>query len=246
MRVLLVGGSPDVTSSVVLQEAANGCDKVVAIDRGLDALMNAGIYPDLFCGDADSISDEGRSLIEEAFCSASDNFSCTMTHNGPCGGGEPPMFEIERYNPAKDYTDLSLALRAIRERWGSCDVVCTFLSGGKPDHFLGVMGCLSAYDAGAVQLVENTFSGRILHGGQNWSIDGAEGRRLSVIALADGTCVSERGTRWETDHLELPLLSDRGVSNVIDDAHASVICNEGVLVAYLFNEKSPLARERSR
>lgn len=246
MRVLLVGGSPEVASSKVLQNAAEGCDRVVAVDRGLDALLKAGVNPDLFCGDVDSVSGEGRSLIEAASRMASDYPSCEAGCDDSHEYSGLPLFEIERYNPAKDYTDLSLALRAIRERWGSCDVVCTCLSGGKPDHFLGVMGCLSAYDAGAVQLVENTFSGRILHIGQSWSIDGAEDRRLSVIALAEGTRVTERGTRWETDLLELPLLSDRGVSNVIDNAHASIICDEGVLVAYLFNEKSPLARERSR
>ena len=54
-RVLVVGGSPQGASPEVVRRAAQGCDAVVAVDRGLDAVLAAGLICDLFCGDADTV-----------------------------------------------------------------------------------------------------------------------------------------------------------------------------------------------
>lgn len=137
MRVLIVGGSPEPCSPETLCAAASGCDAVVAVDRGLDALRAAALHCDLFCGDADSVSEQGAALVA---CAEGD---------GPSSGS----FAVERYNPHKDYTDLSLALRAVRERWGSCAVRATCLTGGAPDHYLAALGRLVAWD-GPVELYE--------------------------------------------------------------------------------------------
>lgn len=39
-----------------------GEDHVVAVDRGLDALLGAGLGCDVYVGDADIVSDEGQQL----------------------------------------------------------------------------------------------------------------------------------------------------------------------------------------
>ena len=99
-RVLVVGGSPERSSVQTIRFAQSGCDRIVAVDRGLDAVLEAGLLCDLFCGDADTVGERGLSLVEQAQ-------SCL----------EGAAFEVERYDPNKDAPDLALALRAIEKRW---------------------------------------------------------------------------------------------------------------------------------
>lgn len=216
LSVLLVGGSPEASSSVLLNQLAGQSDVVVAVDRGLDAVLDAGLVPTLFCGDADSVSANGASYLERARDGSS-------------------SFEIEKYNPYKDATDLALALRAISERWHGERVIATSLSGGRPDHALGVLGCLARYDSGPIELVENAFSARFLHSGESWYIRGARNQTFSAISLENGSVISEIGMEWEVDHLTMDALSDRGVSNVVRSCAARIDCHRGSVIAFLLN-----------
>ena len=40
--------------------------------------------------------------------------------------------------------------------------------------------------------------------------------------------------RWNLDHKRVALLSDLGVSNVIDSDGAAIMCHEGVIAAWAF------------
>lgn len=208
-RVLVVAGSPQVASADTLREAARGCEAVVAVDRGLDAVLAAGLSCDLFCGDADTVSAEGAALAASGKLAA------------------------ERYDPHKDDTDLGLALRAIRARWGAVGIRATCASGGRPDHLLGVLGRLAGW-AGPVELVEDGMRGRVLRAGESWAIEGAAGATFSVVPTAPGTVLTEHGMRWELDHAPVALLSDLGISNVVEASRAAVSCHEGCAVTYLF------------
>ena len=214
IKVLLVGGSPERSSVETLRGVAAGVSHVVAVDRGLDAALEAALEVDLFCGDADTVSVEGLAYVR--------------SHGAPCGS-----LEFERYDPHKDFTDLSLALRAVGERWPSADVVCCDLTGGAPDHYLGVIGCLMRYE-GHVRMVEDGLEARLLRDGDSWRIEDHAGARFSLVALAEGTVASETGMRWEVDHADLPLLGDLGISNVIERESARVICHEGRAIAFVF------------
>lgn len=55
------GGEPE-----LLCHLAGECDHIVAVDRGLDALLGAGLSCDVYVGDADTVSDEGRALVDAA------------------------------------------------------------------------------------------------------------------------------------------------------------------------------------
>ena len=81
-KVLVVCGSPVVASADLLRQLARECDHVVAVDRGLDALLGAGLCCDVYVGDADTVSDTGRALVDTV-----------------------EAFEVERHDP---YKDLSL------------------------------------------------------------------------------------------------------------------------------------------
>ena len=214
LRVLIVGGSPDRSGRETVCGAASDSDVIVAVDRGLDVLLDAGLSCDLFCGDADTVSAAGAQLVEQAQLDGS--------------------FEVERYNPHKDDTDLGLALSAIEERWPGAELMFTCVSCGSPDHALGVLGRLKDASPDPLTIVEDDFSAVILQGGSHWDIYGSRGQRFSCIPLSPVAVVSESGFRWDVDKLELPLLSDRGISNVVEDDDACVTCHAGTVICWLF------------
>ncbi len=211
-KVLVVCGSPVVASADLLRRLAGKCDHVVAVDRGLDALLGAGLGCDVYVGDADTVSDAGRALVDAA-----------------------TDFEVERHDPYKDYTDLALALDAIRRRWPNAELVATCATGGRPDMALSVLGLLASYKGAPVWIAEDETSARILHGGESWTIENAEGKTFSIIAIAPNTEVSEHGLEWELDHSPLGLLADTGISNIVRST-AKITVHVGTAIAYLLRE----------
>lgn len=208
-KVLVVCGSPVVASAELLSRLAGECDHVVAVDRGLDALLGAGLGCDVYVGDADTVSDAGRALVDAA-----------------------EAFEVERHDPYKDYTDLALALDSVRRRWPDAEVVTTCATGGRPDMALSVLGLLAGYEDAPIWIAEDRVVARILHAGESWIIEGAEGQTFSIIAIAPGTVVSEHGLEWELDHSPLGLLTDTGISNVVRGT-AKIQVHQGVAIGYL-------------
>lgn len=211
-KVLVVCGSPVVASADLLRRLAGECDHVVAVDRGLDALLGAGLGCDVYVGDADTVSDEGRAQVDAA-----------------------EDFEVERHNPYKDYTDLALALDSVRRRWPGAEVVATCATGGRPDMALSVLGLLANYKDAPVWIAEDKVVARILHAGESWTIEGAKGKTFSIIAIAPNTEVSEHGLEWELDHAPLGLLADTGISNVVRST-AQITVHQGTTIAYLLRE----------
>lgn len=211
-KVLVVCGSPVVASADLLRRLAGECDYVVAVDRGLDALLSAGLGCDVYVGDADTVSDEGRALVDAA-----------------------EDFEVERHNPYKDYTDLALALDTISRHWPGAELYATCATGGRPDMALSVLGLLAGYKDAPVWICEDETTARILHAGESWTIQNAEGKTFSIIALAPNTEVSEHGLEWELDHATLGLLADTGISNIVRGT-AVITVHQGTAIAYLLHQ----------
>lgn len=209
-KVLVVCGSPVVASADLLRQLAGECERVVAVDRGLDALLSAGLGCDVYVGDADTVSDAGRALVDAA-----------------------EDFEVERHDPYKDYTDLALSLDSVRRRWPGAEVIATCASGGRPDIALSVLGLLAGYEDAPVWVEEDKVVARILHAGESWTIEGSEGKTFSIIAIAPNTVVSEHGLEWELDHAFLGLLADTGISNVVRRT-ATITVHQGVAIGYLY------------
>lgn len=199
-----------VASADLLRQLVGECDHVVAVDRGLDALLDAGLGCDVYVGDADTVSEAGRALVDDA-----------------------EAFEVERHDPYKDYTDLALALDSVRRRWPGAEVVATCATGGRPDMALSVLGLLAGYGDASVWIAEDKVVARILHAGESWTIEGAEGKTFSIIAIAPNTEVSEHGLEWELDHSPLGLLADTGISNIVRST-ARIEVHSGTAIGYLY------------
>ena len=199
-----------VASAELLRQLTGECDHVVAVDRGLDALLGAGLSCDVYVGDADTVSDAGRALVDAA-----------------------KDFEVERHNPYKDYTDLALALDTVRRRWPNAEVVATCATGGRPDMALSVLGLLAGYTDAPVWIAEDEVTARILHQNETWTIEDAAGKTFSIVAIAPNTEISEHGLEWELDHATLGLLADTGISNVVRGT-AKIQVHTGTVIAYLY------------
>lgn len=201
-----------VASADLLRRLAGECDHVVAVDRGLDALLGAGLSCDVYVGDADTVSDVGRALVDAA-----------------------DAFEVERHDPYKDYTDLALALDSVRRRWPGAEVVATCATGGRPDMALSVLGLLAGYEDAPIWITEDKMVARILRADESWTIEGHEGSTFSIIAIAPNTEVSEHGLEWELDRAPLGLLADTGISNVVRGT-AKIQVHTGTAIAYLLHQ----------
>lgn len=201
-----------VASAHLLRRLVGECDHIVAVDRGLDALLGAGLSCDVYVGDADTVSDEGRALVDAA-----------------------DAFEVERHNRYKDYTDLALALDSVRRRWAGAEVVATCATGGRPDMALSVLGLLASYADAPVWIEEDEVTARILHQDETWTIDGAEGKTFSIIAIAPNTEISEHGLEWELNHSPLGLLADTGISNIVRST-AKITVHQGIAIGYLLHQ----------
>ncbi len=199
-----------VASAELLRQLAGECDHIVAVDRGLDALLAASLSCDVYVGDADTVSEEGRGLVDAA-----------------------KDFEVERHNPYKDYTDLALSLDTIRRRWPGAELYTTCATGGRPDMALSVLGLLAGYTDAPVWIEEDEVTARILHQNETWTIENATGKTFSIIAIVPNTEVSEHGLEWELDHAPLGLLADTGISNVVRGT-AKIQVHTGIAIAYLY------------
>lgn len=216
LRALVVDGSPSPSSPELVARLAAGADYVVAADRGAETCRAAGVVPDAYCGDHDSVSPETGAWASGR-------------------AGRTIEFPSEKYA-----TDLSLAIDCARHeaaRQGRrLRLTVTCASGGRPDHALGVVGLLAGAADACPALVEDAFEMRIVAAGDapEWRLgEKAEGHTFSVIAVAPGTVVSESGMRWCLDRRPLGLLNDLGVSNVVEDKDAAVSVSSGAVAAFL-------------
>lgn len=112
--------------------------------------MAAGVTPDVFCGDADTASE--------------DSAQWARAH-----AKKDIRFPKDKYA-----TDLSIAFdcaeHEARRRGVPLSLTLTCASGGRPDHFLGVIGQLAIHSKDEVYIVDDAdgtpYEGRVLRGGQ--------------------------------------------------------------------------------
>lgn len=99
---------------------------------------------------------------------------------------------------------------------------------------LSVLGLLEGYVDAPVWIKEDEVTARILHQDETWTIEGAEGKTFSIIAIAPNTEISEHGLEWELDHSPLGLLADTGISNIVRST-AKIEVHTGTAIAYLLH-----------
>ena len=172
---------------------------VVAADGGIRHPLALGHVPDVLIGDLDSLP-EG---VAEALADWN--------------------IEVIRYPPAKDETDLELALLYAAHRFPDDDLIVLGGFGGRVDHMLANILLLAhpALSGRPVYLVEERQRAWLITG--ETIIAGRPGDTVSLIPLGGDVRVSETtGLRWPLIDEVLAFGPARGISNEMTGESATV------------------------
>lgn len=202
--LLLTGGDPiDPALAAVLPSEAF----VIAADSGVEQALALGRRVDLAVGDFDSVDRDALEAVAAAGA------------------------QVERHPEAKDETDLELGLAAAASR-GAVRVVVAGGHGGRVDHFLANALLLASPRFAHMRVEAYVGPSRIAVVRDGVTLVGGVGDLVSLLAVggaAEG--VRTTGLRYPLRRERLDVGSTRGVSNVFDDASATVELDGGTLLA---------------
>jgi len=183
-------------------------DCVVAADGGTAHALAAGFTPAHVIGDLDSLSPEQRARLEAAGTT------------------------LHAYPPAKNETDLELALMWAAAQPNVTEIVVLGALGGRLDQALAnlLLLALQALAGHVVILADGAWTVRCLRGGETATINGQPGDTLSLIPLGgDATGVATEGLAYPLHDETLHFGLTRGVSNVFNGETATVSLHTGLL-----------------
>lgn len=183
-------------------------DLVIGADGGGTHLLALGLRADWLIGDFDSLDAESVAALVAAGA------------------------RIERHPPAKDATDLELALQ-LAHRLGAARIRIVAGLGGRHDQALANLLLLAAPSLTGLDLalLDGAQTLRVLRGPGALTIDGAPGDTLSILPIGgDAVGVTLEGLAYPLADARLPLGTSRGVSNVLAGSRAGIALAKGALV----------------
>ncbi len=192
-------------------------DCVVAADGGTRHALAAGLTPAHIIGDLDSLAVEQRTCLEAAG---------TTLHPHP---------------PAKDETDLELALMWAAAQPDVTEIVVLGALGGRPDQALAnlLLLALPALAGRAVILADGAWTVRCLRDGETVTFNGHPGDTLSLIPLGgDAIGVVTEGLAYPLREETLYFGLTRGVSNVFAAETATVSLRSGLLWCFTLSHSN--------
>ena len=165
-------------------------DFLVAVDGGLRHLRRLGIKPQLLIGDLDSVS---AGELAEAIDAG---------------------IEVQRFPPAKDQTDLELALEYALKA-GYAQIVIAYPFGDRVDHTLGNLSLLARPDLAekTLSLEDGQVEARLLN--TSACLPTQAGDLVSLIAWgAPVEGITTTGLEYPLNHETLIPWQTRGISNL--------------------------------
>lgn len=180
---------------------------VIAADGGIRFPLALGHIPDTLIGDLDSLPDG----VEENVAGW--------------------KMEVIRHPPAKDETDLELALLLAARRFPDAELLILGGFGGRLDHTLANITLLAHPEliGHPVTFVNERETARLLI--DQATISGRAGDTISLIPLGGPAHVTETtGLRWPLRDETLAFGPARGISNEMTAERATVRLEEGVVL----------------
>lgn len=181
-------------------------DFLVAVDGGLHHLQALGLNPQLLIGDMDSLSTQEVEACQQA------------------------GIEILRYPPAKNKTDLELALDEVLQR-GYRNILIAFALGGRLDQTLANLALLSRPDLNdcAVRIDDGVTEVTLLRHTITLACQPGDTVSLLPWAGAAGGVVTH-GLEYPLEGETLLPWQTRGISNRCTDERFSVSLKQGALL----------------
>ncbi|MDO5702121.1 MAG: thiamine diphosphokinase [Lachnospiraceae bacterium] len=207
-KILITAGGELSSAFLLSYMREHPFDYVIAADRGMDVLREAGIVPDMIMGDFDSTR-IGTDYFAEK-------------------GSKITVFPQE-----KDFSDMEAALNAAVEA-GASEITVLGAAGGRLDHFLAnVMALRIPLRAGIGAYIVDE-QNRISLRDSSFIIKKREtfGKYVSLLPLApERITVSLRGFKYDGEEIVLSQDSaSLGISNEPGAEEASVRFDEGIVI----------------
>lgn len=200
--VLFANGEAQSRAALALQ----GDDFLVAVDGGLHNMQALGLSPQLLIGDMDSLTAEEVEACLQAGT------------------------EILRFSPAKNKTDLELALDEVLQR-GYRDILIAFALGGRLDQTLGNLALLSRPDLNdcAVRIDDGLTEVTLLR--HTITLECQPGDTVSLLPWGgEAGEVVTHGLEYALEGESLLPWQTRGISNRCTSERFSVSLDQGALL----------------
>ncbi len=139
--------------------------------------------------------------------------------------------DIERHPPAKDQTDLELALeRALRD--GAEEILLLGALGGRLDQTLANLHIIAQRRWPIpIRIAEGAQVAQVLTGGDRLTLTAPIGSTVSVIPFSsEVTGITYTGLRYPLHDATLRFGSTRGISNEVAESPTTIEIGEGVLL----------------
>lgn len=182
---------------------------VYAADRGACCCLNSGVVPLELYGDCDSTTNE---IYEAAACAGT---------------------QVQRFNPAKDDTDLQLLLKNLP----AGDILATGIWGGRFDHLYSnvytLLGMKQKRSCQVIMADEQEFM-LLLTAGESAELALlTKAEAISLLPLRTEACVDFTGVRWPLDKAVLTQLYPYAISNEAQAKKIFCKCYSGALGLYI-------------
>lgn len=178
----------------------------IGVDRGIEVLIDQGIKPIYAIGDFDSIRDEHLLL----------------------------NLKMERLPTRKDVTDTHAALEyAIDKGYDEIDIYG--VTGGRLDHFLGVMCLLEKYSSIKVRIIDDQNIIELLEPGRH-KVYGAEYKYFSLFAC-NGSYIDIEHAQYQLNNYYLKRDDPLCVSNQVIDNFAYIKNSDNIILVRTKDEE---------
>ncbi len=202
--VVFVNGK--IGSLAPIREAICPDDTIVSVDGGIRHLRELGMTPHIIIGDMDSID---RDLLQQ------------IRKKG---------VEILYFPPAKDETDLELALNMLEER-GYTDCLLVAALGGRIDQTLANIWLLAERHHSDFKITADDGCEKVEVIFNNIKLTGSRGDTVSLIPFAGPvTGITTEGLQYPLENETLFPEKTRGLSNVMQGEQARIHIKSGKLI----------------
>ncbi len=205
--LIVGGGNIDFDFALAFMRKEN-FDFVIAADRGMEFLRQAGRAPDLIVGDFDSVDHDALEYFRRS------------------------GVEIRTYQPQKDSTDMEIAMGAAIGK-GSERITVLGAMGTRLDHVLGSLKNLSMPLAAGIPcaLVDPRNRVRLVDAPITLQRSGQYGKYVSLLCFGEPvTNLTLKGFFYPLDGYTMTWRDAVGISNQIVDEEASVCFDSGQLL----------------
>ncbi len=209
---LFINGEFEQNDRILMQ--INQSDLLVAVDGGLQHVMNSGFTPHVIIGDLDLIELTDLEYFE---------------HNG---------VDIVKFPVKKNETDLELAVEYVLNLEFT-EILVLGATGGRIDHFLGNILFFSNPNYMEVNIKILTKNSEIFYCKSKQIVEGASGDTISLIPISEVVArVKTTGLMYPLDAEDLVRWKSRGISNQMIDQTAKIEFETGeLLCVHIFSSQ---------